>query len=30
MDPYLYGVHDAAGNFIPGTTDDDGGVRTAG
>ena len=25
-DPYLYGVHDANGNFIAGTTDDDGGV----
>ncbi len=24
-DPYLYGVHDAQGNLIPGTTDDDGG-----
>ena len=25
-DPYLYGLHDADGNFIPGTTDDDGGA----
>ena len=25
-DTYLYGIHDAAGNFIPGTEDDDGGV----
>ena len=24
-DPYLYGIHDAEGNLIPGTTDDNGG-----
>ena len=24
-DPYLYGIHDAAGDFISGTTDDNGG-----
>ncbi len=24
-DPYLYGVHDADGNLVPGTTNDDGG-----
>ena len=27
-DPYLRGIHDAAGNLIDGTTNDDGGSRT--
>ncbi len=25
-DPYLHGIHDARGNLVPGTTDDDGGT----
>ena len=28
LDPQIFGIHDSDGNFIPGTTDHDGGYRT--